>query len=120
MPRDDGPGKDSWSVPMPFSIVAMQSGVTRISLEGDLDVFTIEGLRPELEGVARRRPGHVEMDLTRLRSINQRGMQVLVAFFGNIARWGSRITILGLREQPLQTFKTALVNAILDASPPLN
>ena len=98
----------------------MQSGVTRISLEGDLDAFTIEGLRPELLGVARRRPGRVELELSRLRSINQRGMQVVVAFLGNIARSGSRITILGLREQPLETFKTALVNAILDASQPVN
>jgi anti-anti-sigma regulatory factor len=113
-------GKEPWSVPMPFSIVALQSGTTRISLEGDLDVFTLEGLRPELLDVARRRPTHVEMELSRLRSINQKGMQLLVSFLGNVARVGSRITVLGLRDQPLESFRTALLDAILDASQPPN
>ena|SRR5579863_3826248 len=105
---------------MPFSIIALQSDVTRISLEGDLDVFAIEALRLELLGVARRHPVHVEIELSRLRSINQRGMQVLVSFLGSIARLGTLITVVGLREQPLKTFKAALVDAILDAAPPPN
>jgi hypothetical protein len=103
---------------MPFLVVAMQSGTTRISLEGDVDLFTIEGLRSELGGVARRRPVHVEIELACLRSINERGMQVLVSFVGGITRVGSRVTVLARRDPPLETFKAALINAILDASRP--
>jgi|SRR5579871_4320803 len=105
---------------MPFSIVPLSSGVVRISLEGDLDVFTIEGLRPELAGVARQKPTSVEIELSHLRSINQRGMDVILSFLQSIARVGCRITVQGLRNQPLKTFQTALVNAILHASRPVN
>lgn len=41
---------------MPFSVIALQSNVTRICLEGGLDASTVEGLRPELRNVARRSP----------------------------------------------------------------
>ncbi len=105
---------------MPFSIVPLSSGVIRISLEGDLDVFTVEGLRSELASVARRNPTYVEVELSHLRSINKRGMEVILSFLESIARLGCRITVRGLRNQPLKTFKTALVDAILHASRPVN
>lgn len=105
---------------MPFSIVPLDSGVTRIMLEGDLDVFTLEGLRPELAGVVRRRPGQVEVDLSRLRSVNTRGVEVLISFLGSLARADCRITVKGLQAQPLKCFKAALIDAILQAPQVVN
>jgi len=105
---------------MPFSIVPLPSGVIRVSLEGDLDVFTVEGLRPELAGVARRNPTYVEVELSQLRSINQRGIDVILSFLRSVARLGCRITVHGLRDQPLKSFQTALVDAILHVSRPVN
>lgn len=107
-------------ISMPFSIVALDAGVTRIALEGDLDVFTVEGLRSELAGVVRRRPKMVEMELSRLRSVSPRGMDILLAFFTSVAHDACRITVRGMRDQPLKCFKTALVDAILNASRPIN
>ena len=83
---------------MPFPIVRLDSGVTRIGLAGDL--------RPELVGVVGRRPTAVDVDLSRLRSASARGMQVLVAFF--------------TQAQPLKCPNAALVETILDASQPVN
>jgi anti-anti-sigma regulatory factor len=97
---------------MPFSIFPVEPGVTRVSLEGDLDAFTTELLRPELDGVVRRRPIHVEVDLSRLRWVDNRAMEVLVAFFASLARDDCRITVLGLKAQPLRSFKAALIDAI--------
>jgi anti-anti-sigma factor len=97
---------------MPFSIVSLQTNVTRIALEGELDVITAEVLRPELAGVLRRRPTQVEVELSRLKSAHTRGMDVLVSFFASLARAGCRITIVGLQHQPLKSFKAALVDAI--------
>ncbi|HXT96649.1 MAG TPA: STAS domain-containing protein [Polyangia bacterium] len=98
---------------MPFSIIALDAGVTRIVLEGDLDVVTVEGLRPELVGVVRRCPTQLEMDLSHLRSVDTRGMQVLVAFFASLARINCRITVTGMRDQLPKRFKAALFDAIL-------
>jgi anti-anti-sigma regulatory factor len=105
---------------MSFSIVALPSGVTRISLEGDLAVSAVEGLRPELGSVARRRPTHVEMELSDLQSISPRGVSVLLSFVASVARAGCRITVTGLRDQPLDAFKSTLAGAILNAAPPAN
>jgi len=101
---------------MPFSIVSLQTNVTRIALEGALDAITAEVLRPELAGVLRRRPAQVEVELSRLRSADTRGMEMLVLFFASLARAGCRITLVGLQNQPLKCLKAALVDAILDAS----
>jgi anti-anti-sigma regulatory factor len=105
---------------MPFSIIAFATGVTRLALEGDLDPLTIEGLRPELLGVVRRRPTRLEVDLSRLRSVDARGMQVLVAFFASLTQIDCRITVTGMRDQPLKPFKTALFDAILNAAQLVN
>ena len=117
------PGQDTEELPptdMPFSIIALATGVTRLALEGDLDALTVEGLRPELLGVVRRRPTRLEVDLSRLRSVDPRGMQVLVAFFAGLTQVDCRITVTGIRDQPLKPFKTALFDAILNASQLVN
>lgn len=105
---------------MPFSIIALTTGVTRLALEGDLDLVTIEALRPELLGVVRRRPGRLEVDLSRLRSVDARGMQVLVAFFASLAQIDCRIAVTGMRDQPLERFQAALFDAIVNASELVN
>ncbi len=105
---------------MPFSICPLEPGVTRVSLEGALDAFTTELLRPELDGVVQRRPIHVEVDLSRLRWVDTRAMDVLISFFTRLARDDCRITVLGLKAQPLQSFKAALMDAIQSAARFLN
>jgi anti-anti-sigma regulatory factor len=106
--------------PMPFSILSLDSGVTLVALEGDLDVFTVERLRPELRGLVRRTPLSVEVDLSRLRSISPRGMRALALFFSDLAGLGCRMTVKGLRDQPLKSFEATLVDAILNASHVVN
>ncbi len=101
---------------MPFSIVSLPSGATRLALEGDLDVFTVDRLRPELVGVVRRRPASVEVDLSRLRSVDARGMQVLGTFFADLTQIECSITVVEARDQPLKYPTPLLLNAILNAS----
>lgn len=104
---------------MPFSIVSLES-VTVIALGGDLDVFTIERLRPELLGLVRRRPACVEVDLSRLRSISPRGMRELAFFFAELSRISCRVTVTGIRDEPARCSQATLLDVILSASPPLN
>ena len=98
-------------VSMPFSIVTLQTGLTRIALEGDLDAFTSGRLRPELEGVARRRPDSVEVDLSLLRSINAPGAEILASFLRGMAREGCPTTVKGLGNQCLGRFSGDLPSA---------
>lgn len=100
---------------MPFLIIALPSGVTRISLEGSVDGSTAERLLPELAAVAGRGPSEVEIEFERLRSIDPCGMAALLAFVRTVARHGCRITINGPVEHPPGTFKSRLTNAILHA-----
>ena len=101
---------------MPFSIVSLPSGATRVALEGDLDAFTVDRLRPELLVVVRRHPSAVEVDLSGLRSLNPRGMQVLGAFFAKLAEIACRITVTEMCDQPPRQPRPLLLDAILDAS----
>jgi anti-anti-sigma regulatory factor len=101
---------------MPFSIISLSSGATRVVLEGNLDTFTVDRLRPELLAVARRRPIAVEVDLSRLRSLTTRGKEVLGAFFAVLTQTECRVTVAEARDQPLGHGHPAGADAILDAS----
>ena len=101
---------------MPFSIVSLASGATRITLEGDLDVVTISRLQPELRAVARRRPIAVEIDLSRVRSVNTRGVQSLGSLFAVLARIDCRITVVEVRHLALSPGDPLWAGAILDAT----
>ena len=97
---------------MTFSIIALQSGVTRIGIEGQLDSLTICRLRSELSSVVRRRPVEVEMELSRLRLIDSRCARMLLSFLTDLFRQGCRLRVTGLQNQPLKSFKSALIDAI--------
>lgn len=105
---------------MPFSIVPLPSGATRISLEGDLDGCTLARLRPELVNVIRRRPAAVEVDLSRLRSLDARGVQILGAFFADLARTECQITVTEMREQPSRSHNRLLFDVISNGSRVVN
>jgi ABC-type transporter Mla MlaB component len=101
---------------MPFFIISLASGATRMALEGDLHVATVARLRTELVGVARRRPSAVEVDLSRLRSIDAGGLQVLGAFFAEVTRLDCSITVIEMPEQPLRPGNQVWADAILNAA----
>jgi hypothetical protein len=101
---------------MPFSIVALASGLTRIALEGALDVFSIDGLLPELLIVVRQRPTVVELDLSRLRSLSKRTMQILLAFLADLAEIDCRIVVTEAHGQAVNCHNWAFLDAIRDAS----
>jgi ABC-type transporter Mla MlaB component len=101
---------------MPFSIIFTETDATRMTLEGDLEVSTVDRPRPELLGAVRSPLAVVKVDLSRLRSVNPQGMQVLVELIAGLARAGCRITVKGPRDQTLKCFKAALGEAIVHAS----
>ena len=81
---------------------------------------TVERLGPELGSVARRRPAHVEMELSALHSITARGVSLLLSFVGTMARAGCRVTVKRSRDQPIDTLQSTLAGAILTAAPRAN
>jgi anti-anti-sigma factor len=95
---------------MAFSVVNLGSGVAQIAIEGQLDHATISVLRPELSRLLRLRPTRVDLDLSRLRRIDTRGVGMLLGFLENLADQGGQLTLSGLRDQPLEIIKLILTD----------
>jgi anti-sigma B factor antagonist len=90
---------------MTFSLFMSLTNGTRLIVAGELDVNTVERLEPTLTMVVRRRPGHIEVELSRLRMIDSAGVGQLVGFCKRLRAAGCRPVIVGLRGQPLAVFQ---------------
>ena len=97
---------------MAFSIMTLSSGMTSIAIRGNLDGAMLWGLRRELAGLVQRRPLRVEVELSHLRLIEDEGIEVLLAFFADLARQGCRFTLRGLHDAALASFKAAMIEAL--------
>ena len=106
--------------PMTFSIVSAASDIARVALFGRLEVSMIGVFRRELSNLLRRRPGHVEVDMSRLRLIDSSGVELLLSFFRELRAQDTGITICGLRDQPLESFKAILLDDLWATSDPVN
>jgi anti-anti-sigma factor len=84
----------------------------RLTVAGELNEATVWDLRKKLATVVSNRPAHVTIDLTKLRSINDAGVGVLVAFHRRLRFRGTRTQSIGLHGQPLAKFRQRGLNDI--------
>ena len=66
-------------MPMTFRISTTPDGAVLLAIEGELDSMISRDLREELEALVKRRPPRVEVDLSRLLTIDSAGVGTLVA-----------------------------------------
>lgn len=92
-------------MPMTFRISTTPDGGVLLAIEGELDSTIGRDLREELEALVKRRPPRVEVDLSRLLTIDSAGVGTLVALYKNVRAQGGVLTITGLRDQPLAIFR---------------
>ena len=85
---------------MTFSIVNSDSGVTRVAMNGCLDVGVIDLFRRELSNLLRLHPALVEVDVSGLRLNDSPGVERLLSFFKDLSEQGARIVLHGLRHHP--------------------
>ena|SRR5579884_183319 len=88
-------------------------------LEGVLDAMTAPAIQQELDSLlAEADFMRVVFDLASLRLIDSRGVAVLVAIYKRGRATGQRVTVTGLRQQPLVLFKLLRLGRVL-CDPPL-
>jgi anti-sigma B factor antagonist len=88
-----------------FSTKLMGTESVELTIAGDLDVTTIEDLKPMLVRIVARRPWRVELELSRLRMIDSVGVGTLLGFYKRLRAYGCHVSLSGLREQPLAVFR---------------
>src|SRR5262245_66631616 len=80
-------------------------GVVRLAIEGQLDSVTTRGLRDEIQALRDRQPRRLEVDLSRLHTIDSSGVGMIVSVYKSVRAHGGQVTIIGLRDQPLAIFR---------------
>jgi anti-sigma B factor antagonist len=89
------------------------TGVTHLSIEGELDAVSVSDLRPDLEKVVKGRPSVVEVDLASLRMVDSSGVGALVSLYKRIRAQGGSVVIKGLRDQPLAIFRLLRLDRVM-------
>ena len=92
-------------MPATFQVSMAPEGIVRLAIEGDLDGVNTPGLRDELQALLTRKPERLEVDLSRLQTIDSSGVGMLVSLYKGVRAHGGQITITGLRDQPLAIFR---------------
>jgi len=91
-------------MPTTFEVSTTPEGV-RVAIEGDLDSGTTRDLRDELQALLTQKPGRLEVDLSRLHTIDSSGVGMLVSLYKGMRAQGGQLTITGVRDQPLAIFR---------------
>jgi len=105
---------------MTFSIVNTHGDIVRVAICGRLDGTMIGVFRRELTNLLRIHPACVDIDMSRLRFVDDAGVQLLLSFFENLTRQGGRIVVHGLRTQPPDSLKVIMLLAVQATSGPVN
>lgn len=98
---------------MTFSISTTEAGITRLSIEGELDAVTVAELRADIEKLLARRPGRVEVDLSSLRMVDSSGVGALVSLYKRVRAQGGDVIVTGLRDQPLAIFRLLRLDRVM-------
>ena len=90
-----------------------QGDRTTLKIDGSLDAVSTPDLRPLIEtSVAEKRP-QIEIDCGSLRLIDSSGVGAIVAQYKRIRAQGGRVSVIGLRDQPLAIFKLLRLDRVL-------
>ena len=105
---------------MTFSIVKTEADIVRVAICGRLDASMVGVFRRELTNLLRIHPACVDVDMSRLRFIDNAGVDLLLSFFKDLSAQGGCSVVHGLRTQPLDAFKALVRKAVLATSGPVN
>jgi len=105
---------------MTFSIVDTDAQIVKVAICGRLDASMVGLFRRELTRLLRIHPSCVDVDMSRLRFIDNAGVQLLLSFFKDVSEQGGRTVVHGLRTPPLESFKAIMLESVLAASGPVN
>jgi len=96
-----------------MSYTRLEDGdITILRITGSLDALSTPELRPTIDAlVAERRP-LIKVDLSELRLIDSSGVGAIVSLYKRMRALGSRVEVVGLRDQPLAIFRLLRLDRI--------
>jgi anti-sigma B factor antagonist len=85
---------------------------TVLRISGSLDALSTPELRPTIDAlVAEKRPA-ITVDLSELRLIDSSGVGAIVSLYKRMKALGTRVEVVGLKDQPLAIFRLLRLDRI--------
>jgi anti-sigma B factor antagonist len=88
---------------------------TVLRIEGALDAVSAPDIRPTLDALVAEGRRKVVVDLSTLRLIDSSGIGAIVALFKRVRAQGGRVTVVGLRDQPLAIFRLLRLDRVFSS-----
>jgi anti-sigma B factor antagonist len=90
-----------------------QGEATTLRIEGSLDAISTPELRAVIDALVGDKRKTITVDLSALRLIDSSGVGVLVSLYKRARAYGGKVTVAGLRDQPLAIFKLLRLDKVL-------
>lgn len=78
---------------------------TILHISGSLDALSTPELRPVIEALVAEKRSGVTVDLSELRLIDSSGVGAIVSLYKRMKAVGSKVEVVGLKDQPLAIFR---------------
>ena len=113
-------------LPLSFELALMASGPagfrredtgmeTLLRLEGALDALSTPASRAAFDALVNDRRSPVAIDMSALHSIDSSGVGAVVSLYKRVVAQGGRLSVRGLRGQPLAIFQLLRLDRVLAA-----
>src|SRR6516162_5582517 len=79
--------------------------VTVLRISGSLDALSTPELRPTIDALVAEKRAAITVDLSELRLIDSSGVGAIVSLYKRMRVLGTRVEVVGLKEQPLAIFR---------------
>jgi anti-sigma B factor antagonist len=86
--------------------------LTVLRISGSLDALSTPELRPMIETLVAEKRGAITVDLSELRIIDSSGVGAIVSLYKRMRAVGSKVEVIGLKDQPLAIFRLLRLDRI--------
>jgi anti-sigma B factor antagonist len=86
--------------------------LTVLRISGSLDALSTPELRPMIETLVAEKRAVITVDLSELRIIDSSGVGAIVSLYKRMRAVGSKVEVVGLKDQPLAIFRLLRLDRI--------
>ena len=86
---------------------------TTLKIDGSLDALSTPELRIMIDALVAEKRLAITVDLSALRLIDSSGVGAIVALYKRARAQGGKVSVIGLRDQPLAIFRLLRLDRVL-------
>ncbi len=86
---------------------------TTLKIDGSLDAISTPELRSAIDNLVAEKRKNIVVDLSALRLIDSSGVGAIVSLYKRARAHGGKVSVTGLRDQPLAIFKLLRLDKVL-------